>query len=206
MSISDDSNGGFLDAATKCFGELEIRFVWDPRIALNILLMKNSARLLFLQAALLSAIFAASVWGGPESQLFANGETKTENELEKPAIDLFSYRTSYVFESDLKNDINFGKQDAWQNQFEYSHRFLLTGNLYLRAGLAYERFDFSKTDAPVPDHLQSLAGVVGIDYMHGEDVGAFIQFRPGFYTENDLDSASFDVPTTVGRIFVLRED
>ena len=76
----------------------------------------------------------------------------------------------------------------------------------MRAGLAYERFDFSKTDAPVPDHLQSLAGVVGIDYMHGEDVGAFIQFRPGFYTENDLDSASFDVPTTLGRIFVLRED
>jgi hypothetical protein len=168
--------------------------------------MKNLARFLFLEAALLSVFFAASVSAGPESQLFARNDTKTETELEKPALDLFSFRTSYVFESDLKNDGNFGEQDVWQNQFEYSHRFLLTGNLYLRAGLAYERFDFGKTDAPVPDHLQSLAGVVGIDYMHGDDVGAFIQFRPGFYTENDFDSASFDVPTTLGRIFVLRED
>ena len=168
--------------------------------------MKNFIRLLILGAAFLLFLPVIPVWAGPESQLFAHGETKTAIELEKPAIDIFFFRTSYVFESDLENDGNFGKQDAWQNQFEYSHRFLLTGNLYLRAGLAYERFDFGKTDAPVPDHLQSLAGVVGIDYMHGDDVGAFIQFRPGFYTENDFDSASFDVPTTLGRIFVLRED
>ena len=168
--------------------------------------MKNFAQFFLAGVALLLSLSVIPVWAGPESQLFARGETKTDTELEKPAIDLFSFRTSYVFESDLKNDGNFGKQDVWQNQFEYSHRFLLTGNLYLRAGLAYERFDFGKTDAPVPDHLQSLAGVVGIDYMHGDDVGAFIQFRPGFYTENDFDSASFDVPTTLGRIFVLRED
>ncbi|MEP6685671.1 MAG: hypothetical protein ABJB22_02740 [Verrucomicrobiota bacterium] len=168
--------------------------------------MKNFFRLLFLDAAFLLVISVIPAWAGPESQLFARGETKAAAELEKPSIDLFSFRSSYVFESDLENDGNFGEQDVWQNQFEYGHRFLLKGNLYLRAGVAYERFDFGESFAPVPDHLQSLAGVIGLDYMHGDDVGAFIQFRPGFYTENDFDSASFDVPTILGRIFVLRPD
>ncbi len=31
-------------------------------------------------------------------------------------------------------------------------------------------------------------------------------FGPGFYTENDFDSASFDVPITLGRVFVLQPD
>jgi len=168
--------------------------------------MNNFYRRLSLAAAFLLSLSVMPGWAGPESQLFARGETKPAAGLEKPSIDLFSFRSSYVFQSELENDGNFGKQDALQNQFEYSHRFLLTGNFYLRAGLAYERFDFGQTDAPVPDHLQSLAGVIGIDYMHGSAVGAFIQFRPGFYTENDFDSASFDIPTTLGRIFVLRED
>lgn len=168
--------------------------------------MKNTTRLLFFHAALLSLVGVVPVGAGPESQFYARGETKTESDLEKPAINLFFAKTSYVFESDLENDVNFGEQDELQNQFEYSHRFLLTGNLYLRAGVAYERFDFGETGGPVPDHLQSIAGIVGIDYMHGSDVGAFIQFRPGFYTEDDFDSASFDVPTTLGRVFVLRAD
>ncbi len=168
--------------------------------------MKNFIRLFFLGLAFLLLLSVIPVWAGPESQLFARGETRAAPDLEKPAIDIFSSRSSYVFESDLENDGNFGEQDVWQGQFEYSHRFILTGNLYFRAGLAYERFEFGETFAPVPDHLQSLAGVIGIDYMHGDDVGAFLQFRPGFYTENDFDSASFDVPTTLGRIFVLRED
>jgi hypothetical protein len=169
-------------------------------------LMKSFFGLHFSGATFLLFVSIVTARAGPESQFFARSETKPATELEKTSIDFFSFRTSYVFESELENGGDFGRQDAWQNQFEYGHRFLLTGNLYLHAGLAYERFDFGKTDAPVPDHLQSLAGVVGIDYMHGDDVGAFIQFRPGFYTESDFNSASFDVPTTLGRIFVLREN
>ena len=48
--------------------------------------------------------------------------------------------------------------------------------------------------------------MIGVDYMHNDDVGAFLQFRPGFYTENDFSSASFDVPMTLGRVFVLQPD
>ena len=50
-----------------------------------------------------------------------------------------------------------------------------------------------------------MAGVIGIDFMHGTEVGAFFQMQPGFYTQSDIGISSFDVPITLGRIFVVRE-
>ena len=121
-------------------------------------------------------------------------------------LDLFKIQQSYVFESDLNHGGSFGKQDEIQSEIEYGHRILLRGNIYLHLGFSYERYDFGSTSAPVPNHLQALAGVVGIDIMHGKDVGAFIEFRPGFYAQNDFGISSFDVPIAVGRIFVLQPD
>jgi hypothetical protein len=119
-------------------------------------------------------------------------------------IDLVDVESGYVFESDLNHGGSQGKQDEIQNNIEYTHRFLLSGNLYLHAGLAYGRFDFDGTRAPVPNHLQSAAGVIGLDYMQGDELGAFIQVRPGCYGENDFDSSTFDVPWLVGRFFTLQ--
>lgn len=117
--------------------------------------------------------------------------------------DIFESKNGYVFGSDLGA---FGEQDALQTELEAAHRFRLTGNFYFRLGLAYNRFDFGSTAAPVPDHLQSVAAVIGVDYMHGKHIGAFFHMRPGFYTEDHFDGSSFDVPMSFGRIFVLQED
>ncbi|MGH8093314.1 MAG: hypothetical protein ACREIF_07575 [Chthoniobacterales bacterium] len=122
------------------------------------------------------------------------------------SLDLFTIESAYVFESDLNHGGSFGRQGEIENEFEYGHRIQLTGNYYLRLGVAYERFDFGSTRAPVPNHLQSIAGVFGLDYMHGADVGAFLQVRPGFYFQNEIGISSFDAPITAGRIFVLKED
>ena len=120
-------------------------------------------------------------------------------------LDVFQLESSYVFGSDLNHGGSFGKQDELQTDFEYGHRIQLMGNYYLRLGIAYERFDFGSTGAPVPNHLQSMAGVVGVEYMHGSDVGAFLQLRPGFYFENQIGISSFDVPIALGAIFVVKE-
>lgn len=153
-----------------------------------------------LFAALFAALASTGSGGSVETNFVA--DTETEN----PALDLFSVDASYVFESKLSfdDDDNFGDQDALQTSIEYSHRFRLSGSLYLRAGLAYNRFDFGESSAPVPDQLHSLAAIVGIDYMVGNDVGAFLQLRPGFYAEDDFDGDSFDVPITLARIWVLQ--
>ncbi len=130
----------------------------------------------------------------------------TTEQTEAVPLDLFKFESGYAFESDLNHGGSFGKQDEIQNEFEYGHRIQLTGNYYLHLGISYDRYDFGSTGAPVPNHLQAIAGVIGVDYMHGKDVGAFLEIRPGFYFQNDVGSSSFDIPITAGRIFVVRED
>lgn len=163
--------------------------------------MKSFARSLLIPAAL---FFTAQAWAGSEDQ--STYTAKTTVETEKVTLDLFQTQSDFVFESDLNHGGSFGSQYAAHNAFEYAHRFLLTGNLYLRAGLGAERFDFGNTSAPVPVHLQSYYGVVGFDYMSGNDIGAFLWVKPGFYTEEHIGISSFDAPITVGRIFVLQPD
>jgi len=127
-------------------------------------------------------------------------------QTESVPLDLFKFESGYVFESDLNHGGSFGKQGEIQNEFEYGHRIQLSGNFYLHLGVAYDRYDFGSTSAPVPNHLQDIAGVIGVDYMHGKDVGAFLEVRPGFYFQNDIGSSSFDIPITAGGIFVVQED
>jgi len=160
--------------------------------------MRISVRL-FIVASMLAA--SAGLHAGPAETYVAAATPE-----KKVSLDLFSLESGYVFESDLNHGGSFGKQDALQTEIEYTHRFLLTGHLYLRLGISYQRFDFGHTDPPVPVHLQAGAGVIGIDYMHDDDVGAFLYVRPGIYTEEHVGLESFDAPITLGRIFVLQPD
>jgi hypothetical protein len=162
--------------------------------------MKKATRFLFLVLLFFASgrTWAISIPGEVESIV--------DEKTEAVSRDMIEFESSYVFESDLNRHGSFGEQYAIGNSFSYGHRFLLSGHLYLHLGVDYNRFDFGSTGAPVPDHLQSVAGVIGIDYMHNNDVGAFIQVKPGFYTENKFDSSSFDAPITLGRIFVLQPD
>ena len=162
--------------------------------------MKNAARFLFL---LLLSFASAGAWA---SSIPGQIESIAEVKPEPVSRDLVEFESSYVFKSDLHRNGSFGDQYSIGNSFSYAHRFLLSGHIYLHLGIDYNRFDFGSTGAPVPDHLQSVAGVIGFDYMHNNDVGAFIQVKPGFYTEDNFDSASFDAPITLGRIFVLQPD
>ena len=162
--------------------------------------MKNLLRALPFACLL---FYVATVWAGPEENYLATSSVKQEK---KVSLDLFSLESGYVFESDLNHGGSFGEQDSLQTEFDYAHRILLNGHIYLRLGLSYDRYDVGHTDAPVPVHLQAAAGVIGIDYMHDDDVGAFLYVKPGIYTEEHIGIASFDAPITIGRIFVLQED
>lgn len=164
--------------------------------------MKNSLSLLVCCAAF---FLAPCLQAGTEAESKAEVST-TQKTLESPPLDIFQFEQGYVFESDLNHGGSFGKQDEIQFELEYGHRFLINGNWYAHVGFAYDRYDFGSTAAPVPNHLQALAGVFGVDYMRGKDVGAFFQVRPGFYFQNDVGISSFDAPITLGRIFVVQED
>jgi hypothetical protein len=157
--------------------------------------------LLFFTSAAVRAELESSA--SADMPLASDGETKTDTET--VPIDIFETETGYSFETDLNHGGKVGRQDAWQNEIEYGHRFRLSGNWYLHGGLVYNRLDFENTSAPVPVHLQSGALVLGLDYMKGKDLGAIIQFKPGFYTEEHIGLAAFDCPITAARFFVLQE-
>lgn len=154
---------------------------------------------------LLLLALAGPVWAGSETQSKAVASPVAATTEEVP-LNIFSMENAYVFESDLNHGGSLGKQDEIQNSIEFAHRFRIAGDAYIRAGFAYNRFDFGSTSAPVPNHLQSLAAVIGVDIMHGSDVGAFFQVRPGFYGQNDFGISSFDIPITLGRVFIVQPD
>jgi hypothetical protein len=163
---------------------------------------------LFSLVTCCAAVFiTCSGWAGTEVNGTATTTSTTTKDLGPVPLDLFDIHSGYVFESDLNHGGSFGKQDEIENEFDYTHRIQLSGNYYWHLGLSYDRYDFGSTSAaPIPNHLQTFAGVFGVDYMHGSDVGAFFQIRPGFYTQDHIGISSFDVPITFGRIFVLQED
>lgn len=149
-------------------------------------------------------LFASAVAGLGQEAVVRRVDAANDTTV---SLDIVELEASYVFESDLhRGSASYGDQYAIQNSFGYGHRFFLSGHLYLHLGVEYSRFDFGSTLGPIPDHLQSVAGIIGVDYMHNDDVGAFIQIKPGIYTQNDFNDAAFDVPITLGRIFVLQPD
>ena len=155
----------------------------------------------FFLTAAIALTFSLRTWAGVESHYFTNPND------EKTPIDLFKVEGGDTFESQLhQGGTDYGKQDAFELDAEYSHRFLIKGNWYFRAGVDYNRFEFGDTSAPVPDHLQSIAALFSIEYCVHGDRGAFLEVRPGFYGVNNFDSSSFDIPITLGRAWVLQPD
>jgi hypothetical protein len=158
---------------------------------------------------LLSALPGGALFAGPAPTL-STSKNVIEKVEERTTLDAFEAEASYVGSSNFKDQQfggssglparSYGSQDESHFVTEYSHRFLLTGNWYLRAGLNYERFDFGTSFAPVPTTLQSVAGVIALEYVVKNTPGFFIRSKPGIYFSNgrSIDAGNFDAPTDLG--------
>ncbi|HEX4638415.1 MAG TPA: hypothetical protein VH170_02910 [Chthoniobacterales bacterium] len=161
----------------------------------------NSLRLA-LTAFVISV--ALPVFGGTNLELQQAPAPSDEN---KNSTELFNYETTYTGKSDFKDYRGkFGEGDSVYNQLSYAHRFLITGNWYLRLGVEYERFDFGGTDNGLPDHLQTLHALVAYEYIFKDHAGAGIELDPGPYFENSMNGDSIDVPWKVWVTFPLKKD
>ena len=140
------------------------------------------------------------VFAGPEPvmQQVAKPEEKNSN-------DLFSYETTYTFESDFEES-KLGHGDSLYNDFSYDHRFLITGKWYFRAGIEYERYDFNGTNNGLPDHLQGLYGHLALEYVVQDHAGAAIELEPGIYFQDHISWNAFDLPGRAYVSFPLKKD
>jgi hypothetical protein len=119
--------------------------------------------------------------------------------------DLFYYETTYTFRSDFEES-KLGHGESLYNDFNYDHRFLITGKWYFRAGVEYERYDFDGTDNGLPDHLQAAMGHVAVEYVVKDRAGAGIEIDPGFYFQDNVTRDAFDFPWKVFMTFPLKRD
>jgi hypothetical protein len=159
--------------------------------------MKTVRRLL----ALLFLASATSTLAGP-STFEAQPSATPADENHR---NLFNYETTYTFQSDFEES-KLGHGDSLYDDFSYDHRFLITGKVYFRAGIEYERYDFGGTNNGLPDHLQGLYGHLVLEYVVKDYPGAAIELDPGVYFQDHISGNAFDVPGKAFVSFPLKKD
>ena len=164
--------------------------------------------------------FVPAVFSGTGMELQpAPSPSQDEN---KNSTEIFNYETTYTGTSDYQryNGV-FGDSDSIYNDISYAHRFLITGNWYLRLGAEYERFDFGGDNGSnhlsptglvlggnngLPDHLQTVHALIAYEYIVHDHAGAGIDLEPGLYFENHANGDAFDIPWKVWVTFPLKKD
>jgi hypothetical protein len=159
--------------------------------------MKN-VRLFFISLFLSAAMSAIAGTATFEAQPAPTPE-------EENSRDLFSYETTYTFDSDFEES-KLGHGGSLYNDFSYDHRFLITGKWYFRAGVEYERYDFDGTDNGLPNHLQAAYGHLALEYVVKDLAGVTIEADPGVFFQDNASSDAFDVPGKAYVTFPLKKD
>src|SRR5207237_6443849 len=109
----------------------------------------QARQLLFRSTKIINSLRPALtlVFLGSISQLLAGTEmdlktSPSPTDENKNSTEIFNYETTYTGTSDYQKYRGiFGESDSLYSDFSYAHRFLITGNWYLRLGVEYERFD-----------------------------------------------------------------
>jgi hypothetical protein len=161
----------------------------------------NQMRTIQKLSACLFFAAVTSAFAGPAN--FEAQPSATPND--ENSHDLFSYETTYTFDSDFKES-KLGHGDSLYNDFSYDHRFLITGKWYFRAGVEYERYDFGGTDNGLPDHLQAASAHLAVEYVVKDFAGASIEIDPGVYFQDNVTSDAFDIPGKAYVTFTLKKD
>ncbi len=84
----------------------------------------------------------------------------------------------------------------------------ITNNLLLRLGVEWQRFSFGVPDrAPVPDVLQQISAVIGVDYQIADQWLVRAEVQPGVYSDfRDVGWRDVDAPLVLGAVYLADED
>lgn len=156
-------------------------------------------------AAALGLAFPA--FAGTVAKDFKSDKKVMQEPCPPDALTLIHTDSDYVWRSSV--DRGDGTQDALHNSIVLGQRIPLggifggwpnaeCGHWYLRLGAAYERFDFgTDNETRLPDTLQSIAGVIAVEYVVKNDAAILLESRPGVYFQHDINTGAFDAPTTL---------
>ena len=172
-----------------------------------------------LCSAILGAfsVVTQSFAGQPVSDGKSSGKKIIQEPLAAEAAWVVKFKTSYTWESDFSRGQQRGASgDSFFKGVEIGHRIALGSGLpaltddgawYLRLGANYERWDFGNSGGlPIPNHLQSAAGVIALEYMVKGQLGFILETQPGIYFEDDIRGNNFDAPTKLALAYPVSDN
>ena len=143
----------------------------------------------------------------------------------------FELHGAFIGEADVKRrdgSINRERRVEDFHEVNASARLLILPRTpigILRLGAEYEIFDFgggTQTIAPmpgvfpdpigipfgpwIPDRLQSIAGIIGLDTKFSDSFLIRFEARPGFYYTDHVDGRDFNVPFILGGTYLYSSD
>lgn len=120
----------------------------------------------------------------------------------------YSFDETYIGDADVsrgnKRILDFNESDTYV-------RFVLTPRLklgVLRFGVEYEQFSFGfGQNAPLPNTLQSVAAVLGLDTQISDSILLRVEATPGVYSEAFRPgSTGFNMPFVIGGTYIYSPD
>ena len=168
---------------------------------------KSSFRCLNGVYALLALFLVAiSAMAGENSAQQFSAENTSE-------ASTFSLSGEYVIEGTYvgNGEVRRGQQVLRDfDEIDTLLRFVLTPRIklgVLRLGAEWERFSFGFSDrAPLPDTLQAVSLVVGLDTQLSDSILLRFQAQPGFYGTDHFESQDVNIPFVVGGTYIYSPD
>jgi hypothetical protein len=115
----------------------------------------------------------------------------------------FDVQASYVGEADVERG---SRRISNFDEGNFLARFLVlptTAVGILRLGAEYEIYDFDiAPGAQLPDKLQSLAFVIGLDTKFSDSLLIRVEAKPGLYFADDAGGEDFNVPLIIGGTYL----
>ncbi len=165
-----------------------------------------SRRIAGIYGALISLLVAIPAMADEKSiQEFSAGAA--------PETSTFSLSGEYVVEGTYvgNGDVVRGPHEV--RNFDESDillRFVLTPRIklgVLRLGAEWERFSFGFSGrAPLPDTLQAVSLVLGIDTQLSDSILLRFQAQPGFYGTDHFESQDVNIPFVIGGTYIYSPD
>ncbi|PYI52287.1 MAG: hypothetical protein DMC62_07335 [Verrucomicrobia bacterium] len=165
-----------------------------------------SRRVAGVYGALISLLVAIPAMADEKSiQEFSAGAT--------PETSTFSLSGEYLVEGTYvgNGDVVRGPHEV--RNFDESDillRFVLTPRIklgVLRLGAEWERFSFGFSGrAPLPDTLQAVSLVLGIDTQLSDSILLRFQAQPGFYGTDHFESQDVNIPFVIGGTYIYSPD
>lgn len=162
---------------------------------------------------------AAALFAGPPSDV----STVDNSDTSASAVSFpFEFEAEYTYIGD--SEVSRGFRNVRDFDENYSLlRFVYTPRIkvgILRLGASWERFGFDLPDSSrlretpstggfvigppqIPETLQSISAIVGLDTKFSDSILVRFEAQPGFYGTGDLDSGDFNIPFVLGGTYIL---